>query len=52
MYFRRDFKTVCGIFKRFPNVDVEALKEEYPNVDIEKAREHKLARGHRDDNVF
>ena len=52
MYFRENYRKVCGIFKRFPNVDIEAVKAEYPDVDIEKAKQDKLARGHRDNNIY
>lgn len=39
-------KHVQMIFRRFPNVDVEALKEKYPSVDIEKTRQNRRAQGH------
>lgn len=39
-------KRVQMIFRRFPNVDVEALKEKYPSVDIEKTRQSRKAQGH------
>ncbi len=43
---RRDFNHVAGLFKRFPNMDITALKQQYPDVDIEKAKNSKRARGH------
>ncbi|XP_068630597.1 large ribosomal subunit protein uL29m [Battus philenor] len=42
----RDFNHVQHLLKRFPDMDMEKLKEEYPNVDIEKAKRTKKARGH------
>lgn len=42
----RDFNHVQHLLKRFPNMDMEALKAEYPDVDIEKAKRTKKARGH------
>lgn len=44
----RDYNHVQHLLKRFPNMDMEALKAEYPNVDIEKAKRTKKARGHYD----
>ncbi|XP_023027390.1 mitochondrial ribosomal protein L47 [Leptinotarsa decemlineata] len=35
---RRDFNHVIGLMNRFPNLDMEAVKEQYPDVDIEKAK--------------
>ncbi|KAI4465219.1 ribosomal protein l47 mitochondrial-related [Holotrichia oblita] len=43
---RRNFNHVCGLLKRFPNMDMEALKQQYPDVDIEKAKNCKRSRGH------
>lgn len=43
---RRDRNRVAMIIKRFPNVDIEALKQQFPNVDIEATRSSKRARGH------
>ncbi|XP_032510868.2 large ribosomal subunit protein uL29m [Danaus plexippus] len=42
----RDFNHVQHLLKRFPDMDMDALKAEYPNVDIEKAKRSKKARGH------
>ncbi|KAI5645252.1 mitochondrial 39-S ribosomal protein l47 (MRP-L47) domain-containing protein [Phthorimaea operculella] len=42
----RDYNHVQGLLKRFPNLDLEAVKEQYPDVDIEKAMRTKKARGH------
>ncbi|VVC93516.1 unnamed protein product [Leptidea sinapis] len=42
----RDYNHVQQLLKRFPDMDMEALKAEYPNVDIEKAKRTKKARGH------
>lgn len=45
IYFSRDRNHVMGLMKRFPNLDIEAVKEEYPEVDIDKCRQAKKARG-------
>lgn len=42
----RDFNHVIGHLKRFPDMDMEALKEQYPDVDIEKAKNSRKCRGH------
>ncbi|KAG5888920.1 hypothetical protein JTB14_019416 [Gonioctena quinquepunctata] len=41
---RRNFNHVIGLLNRFPNMDMEALKEQYPDVDIEKAKESRKYR--------
>lgn len=46
-----DYEKVCGLFKRFPEIDIEAVKAEYPDVDVEKARRDKRSRGHRVNNL-
>ncbi|KAK2581581.1 hypothetical protein KPH14_002090 [Odynerus spinipes] len=42
----RDTKHAITLMRRFPNLDIEALKEKYPLADIEKAKHHKKAQGH------
>ncbi|KRT79878.1 hypothetical protein AMK59_7624, partial [Oryctes borbonicus] len=42
----RDFNHVCGLLRRFPNMDMQALKEQYPDVDIERAKNSSRSRGH------
>ena len=37
-----------GLMKRFPNLDLEAVKQQFPSVDIDKIRDHKKTRGHRE----
>lgn len=32
--------------KKFPNLDLEAVKEQFPDVDIEAIKASKKARGH------
>jgi len=32
--------------RRFPNIDMEALKEQFPNVDIKATKVSNRARGH------
>lgn len=32
--------------RTFPNLDMEAVKEQYPLADIEKAKKHRHADGH------
>ncbi|XP_076253935.1 mitochondrial ribosomal protein L47 [Rhynchophorus ferrugineus] len=44
--YKRDFNHVIGLLKRFPNMDMEALKQQYPDVDIEKAKNNHKCRGH------
>lgn len=42
----RERNHVMGLMKRFPNLDLEAVKQQFPSVDIEKIRYHKKTRGH------
>ncbi|XP_050428636.1 39S ribosomal protein L47, mitochondrial [Adelges cooleyi] len=42
----RDKNHVMHLMKRFPNMDMEAVKQQYPSVDIEKIKNYKKARGH------
>nr|AEE61946.1 unknown [Dendroctonus ponderosae] len=42
----RNFNHVIGLLNRFPNMDMEALKEKYPDVDIEKAKRSRKYGGH------
>jgi hypothetical protein len=42
----REHNHVIGLMKRFPNLDLEAVKEQFPSVDIEKIRYSKKTRGH------
>ncbi|XP_022899910.2 large ribosomal subunit protein uL29m [Onthophagus taurus] len=42
----RNFNHVIGLLKRFPNIDLEAIKEQYPDVDINKAKNSRKCRGH------
>ncbi|KAJ8955541.1 hypothetical protein NQ318_001371 [Aromia moschata] len=42
----RDFNHVIGLLNRFPDLDMEALKEQYPDVDIEKAKASRKYGGH------
>ncbi|XP_049866449.1 39S ribosomal protein L47, mitochondrial [Pectinophora gossypiella] len=42
----RDHNEVQQLLKRFPDMDLEALKEQYPKVDIQRAMRSKKARGH------
>lgn len=42
----RDFNHVVQLIKRFPNLDMNAVREQFPSVDIEKAKNHNRARGH------
>lgn len=46
MVCSRDRNHVMGLLKRFPNMDLEAVKEQYPDVDIKKCLENKKSRGH------
>ncbi|KAL1497159.1 hypothetical protein ABEB36_008164 [Hypothenemus hampei] len=42
----RDFNHVIGLLNRFPNMDMEALKQQYPDVDIERAKRSRKYGGH------
>ncbi|GLV39246.1 mitochondrial ribosomal protein L47 [Carabus blaptoides fortunei] len=42
----RDRNHVIGLLKRFPNMDMEALKAKYPDVDIDRCKASHKARGH------
>ncbi|KAG8224582.1 hypothetical protein J437_LFUL003101 [Ladona fulva] len=42
----RNLNHVQHLMKRYPDLDLEAIREQYPDVDIEKAKEGKRARGH------
>ncbi|KAL2713451.1 hypothetical protein V1478_017149 [Vespula squamosa] len=42
----RDFQQASVLFRRFPNMDINALKEKYPSVDIEKLKRYKKTQGH------
>ncbi|KAJ8920707.1 hypothetical protein NQ315_004846 [Exocentrus adspersus] len=42
----RDFNHVIHLLNRFPDMDMQALKEQYPNVDIEKAKASRKYGGH------
>ena len=46
--FSRERNHVMGLVKRFPDLDLEAVKEKYPSVDIEKILTNKKTRGHRE----
>jgi large subunit ribosomal protein L47 len=37
---RRQYKIVLELMKRFPDLDMEAIKEQYPDVDLETVRLH------------
>jgi len=43
---RRDFNHVISLMNRFPNLDMDALKQQYPDVDIEKAKNSRKYGGH------
>jgi len=34
------------LIRKFPNLDLEAVKEQFPDVDVERAKGSKKARGH------
>lgn len=34
------------LMRRFPNMDMEAVKQQYPSVDIEKIKNYNKTRGH------
>jgi large subunit ribosomal protein L47 len=44
----RERNHVMGLIKMFPNLDLEAVKQQFPSVDIDKIRDHKKTRGHRE----
>ncbi|XP_054271593.1 39S ribosomal protein L47, mitochondrial [Macrosteles quadrilineatus] len=37
---------VLGLMRRFPNLDLEAVKEKFPEVDVDKLKDLDKARGH------
>jgi len=45
-YFSRDTNHVMHLMKRYPNMDMDAVKEQYPSVDIEKIKNYRKVRGH------
>nr|CAG4638728.1 EOG090X0DBE [Cyclestheria hislopi] len=47
----RQKNEVLGLLKRFPTIDIEALKAKYPDVDVEKLRFNKKTRGHHEFNT-
>jgi len=42
---------ICRLIAQFPDMDLEALKEQYPDHDIEAYRRHPDSRGHHDRNL-
>lgn len=44
--FSRDLQQALILLRRFPNMDIDALKEKYPSVDVEKVKRYKRAQGH------
>lgn len=42
----RNKNHVQQLLKRFPDIDMDLLKQQYPDVDIEKAKRSKKSRGH------
>lgn len=42
----RAMRHVMGLYKRFPNLDEDALRQEYPEVDLEKIKRWNKAQGH------
>lgn len=44
--FSRDRNHVMHLMKRYPNMDMEVLKEQYPSVDIEKIKNYSKVNGH------
>ncbi|KAJ9600854.1 hypothetical protein L9F63_000966 [Diploptera punctata] len=47
----REKNHVLGLMRRFPNLDMEAVKEQFPSVNIEKIRNSKKARGHKENTI-
>lgn len=42
----RNFNHVVGLLNRFPEMDMQALKEQYPDVDIDQAKRSRKYGGH------
>ncbi|XP_015364705.1 PREDICTED: 39S ribosomal protein L47, mitochondrial [Diuraphis noxia] len=42
----RDRNHVMHLMKRYPNMDMDAVKQQYPTVDIEKIKNYHKVRGH------
>lgn len=45
-FLSRDRNHVMHLMKRYPNMDMEAVKQQYPSVDIEKIKSYHKVRGH------
>lgn len=45
-FFSRDRNHVMHLMKRYPNLDMDAVKQQYPSVDIEKIKNYHKVRGH------
>lgn len=45
-FFSRDKNHVMHLMKRYPNMDMDTLKEQYPSVNIEKVKNYSKIRGH------
>ena len=48
---RRQHRHVVGLLKRFPELDLELLKQKYPDVDLDRARRDKRAQGNHEDRL-
>lgn len=46
IFFSRDRNHVMHLMKRYPNLDMDAVKQQYPSVDIEKIKNYHKVRGH------
>ena len=44
--FSRQMNRVATLMRIFPNLDMEAVKEQYPLVDIEKVKKLRKTDGH------
>lgn len=45
MCFRGQTRHVLGLMRRFPDLDLEAVKEKFPEVDVDKLKDRDDARG-------
>ena len=42
---------MVGLLKRFPDLDLELLREQYPDVDLDRVRRDKRVRGNHEDRL-
>ncbi|KAF0291082.1 39S ribosomal protein L47, mitochondrial [Amphibalanus amphitrite] len=48
---RRRHRHVVGLLRRFPDLDLDMLREQYPDVDMDRVRRDKRIRGNHEDRL-